>query len=428
MLMPLLVACRIPTLVMGSHLEAKPAHRPIDLASLERKGSESRYLSHSHIIYGPELVHVGDYVRLSPTADLDPAVVAERTPVDQSARLLPLTLVMRITALYRGGQGSPLVARGYVFEQKHVPGPHDAALEPTRDESLQNLPASVVNTLPLPFPSHKWRLLAPAAGADVDATLETDVLFGQAVAGRYYPLGLAAMDPPPTRDETIKVVNAWLEEATNGLGVWQDGHGAKGGKGEEGIKALTLLLSGVAAGDRAPRILVRRPPTSRSVSHLLLGVLTWILALAGDQLPRGQQARAVHRRRGASSRASLSPSLSPRFPLCRAKADVVVANRVVLARSVSPHSPLPTRLLVRATSRSSTRPPQQQLLRPRLRRRRRPSPSPRLRLPLRPHLQLHVQPRPRPRASHLRSGASPRLPRRRRSSRARVGRRARWRS
>ncbi|GAA5898954.1 hypothetical protein JCM8208_005436 [Rhodotorula glutinis] len=242
----------IPTLIVGAHLASKPSLPPTSLASLERKEPGSRYLSHSHIIYGPELVHVGDYVRLSPAAELDPAIVAARTPHDPSARLLPLTLVMRVSALYRGGKGSPLVARGHVFEHKPVPGERDAALEPPRDESLQALPRTIVDTLPLPFPFHTWRLLGSAV--EPGRAPQTDVLFDQAVAGRYYPLGLAAMDPPPSRDETTKVMNAWLEEASDGLGVWQDGRGAKGGKGEEGIKALTLLLSGVAAGDRAPKI------------------------------------------------------------------------------------------------------------------------------------------------------------------------------
>ncbi|GAA5930096.1 hypothetical protein JCM3775_004514 [Rhodotorula graminis] len=247
----------IPTLVTGAHLASKPTVPPTSLAALERKGPESRYLSHSHVIYGPELIHVGDYVRLCPYAELDPSIVASRTPHDASARLLPLTLVMRVSALYRGGKGSPLVARGHVFEHKPVPGERDAALEPPRDESLQALPRAIVDTLPLPFPFHTWRLLAPAA-TEPGSALETDVLVSQAVAGRYYPLGLAAMDPPPSREETTKVINAWLEEASNGLGVWQDGRGAKGGKGEEGIKALTLLLSGVAAGERAPRIVASK--------------------------------------------------------------------------------------------------------------------------------------------------------------------------
>ncbi|BGP40028.1 hypothetical protein JCM10449v2_003986 [Rhodotorula kratochvilovae] len=229
----------IPTIRKGSHLAAKPDVPPLSISALETKDAETRYLTFPHLIFGPELLHVGEYVRLAPTAELDPALLGERTARKPDA--LPTTLVMRLGTLYRGGGRSPLVARGLVFELKPL-APKDVTL----DISLMSLPQAILQALPPPLPLHKWRLLSPP-GAE---SAETEVLFAGAVAGRYYPLTL----PSGSTNETIEAVNARLEEATDGQGVWQDGQGATGGKGEEGIKALALLLGGMAAGDRTARI------------------------------------------------------------------------------------------------------------------------------------------------------------------------------
>ncbi|GAA5820555.1 hypothetical protein JCM3770_003855 [Rhodotorula araucariae] len=229
----------IPTIRKGSHLAAKPDTPPVSISALESKDAGTRFLAFSHLIFGPELLHVGDYVRLSPTAEVDPAILAERTARKPDA--LPTTLVMRVGTLYRGGRGSPLVARGLVFELKPV-APNDATL----DISLMSLPQAILQALPPPLPLHKWRLLAPP-GAE---SSETEIIFAPAVAGRYYPLTL----PAGSSNETVEAVNARLDEATDGQGVWQDGQGATGGKGEEGIKALALLLGGMAAGNKTARI------------------------------------------------------------------------------------------------------------------------------------------------------------------------------
>lgn len=112
------------------------------------------------------------------------------------------------------------------------------------DPSMTVLDQATLEFLPPPFPRHKWRFVQPPL--DV---VSVDVLFGPSVAGRYYPI------PPASPTWTHHtVVNSWLDEAMSGNGPAGQGTGAVGGKGEEGIRALSLMLAGLTAGDRTVRV------------------------------------------------------------------------------------------------------------------------------------------------------------------------------
>ncbi|GAA5897543.1 hypothetical protein JCM6882_003512 [Rhodosporidiobolus microsporus] len=253
----------LPTLQTGYHLSADPFHPPSSLKNLMLMRARARYLSYPHLLFGPELVHLGDYVRLDPTVELDPSIEAGRSP--PSDEKLPASLVMRLSGLYRSGTGSPLIARGLVFEQVEIPPPAGASSAPDSpafwstpttvkpDSSLLQLPSSLVQTLPTPLPFHQWRLLIPSTASTTLSSLETDVLFHPSVAGRYYSLSLAqalAVKQDP------KVVVQWLDEATCGVHWWtkQKGLGARGGPGEEGLHAMGLVLSGLSSGVRTARV------------------------------------------------------------------------------------------------------------------------------------------------------------------------------
>ncbi|GAA5998978.1 uncharacterized protein JCM10292_003229 [Rhodotorula paludigena] len=235
----------IPVLRAGKHLAISPNLPPTSLSALQPMRAAARYLTLSHVILGPELIHAGDYVRLNPGCDLDASVAADRSPLRDE--MLPTTLVMRIGTIYRGLSGSPLIARGLVFELKPI-APTDNSL----DISLMALPQAVSSSMPAPFPLHKWRLLTPSTSSASLASLETEVLFHQAVAGRYFPATLPSVIDGPVA--SVERVNKYLEDAADGKGILGDGSGSKGGLGEEGIKALGLLLGGMSAGDKTARI------------------------------------------------------------------------------------------------------------------------------------------------------------------------------
>ncbi|BGP16135.1 hypothetical protein JCM10213_006069 [Rhodosporidiobolus nylandii] len=247
----------IPSIKSGRHL-ARPSTLstpPTSLTSLVPQPARSRYLTFPHLLLGPELLHPGDYVRLSPhlspASDIDATLLSARTPITRTS--LPTSLVMRISTFYRGGVGSPLIVRGLVFEQVELRPPPSLASRPEAlwaqlpadpDSSLSILPAAVAATLPLPLPFHCWRLLRPSGASSSVASLETDVLLSS-VCGRLYPLPPSS---PAQRDP--KTVIQWLEQADRGV-HWmtkEEGKGARGGWGEEGMGALSLLAAGVQSG------------------------------------------------------------------------------------------------------------------------------------------------------------------------------------
>ena len=185
------------------------------------------------------MVHVGDFVRLQPNAQI--AASARRSVENPDA--LPTSLVMRIGAIYRGNNWSPLMARGLMLEL--VPARPD---DRTYDRSLYQLPPDVRIALPAPLPGHKWKLVRESGMPNTSGSVkefETNVLFDSAIAGRLYPITL---DAPAHQDP--KELPLSLREA---LTVKK----ATPGMGEEGMKALSLMLAGMTTGERTACFKVR---------------------------------------------------------------------------------------------------------------------------------------------------------------------------
>lgn len=161
---------------------------------------------------------MGDCVRLLPTVDLPH--FAKSLLSQSSKNSLPTSLVLRVYKLVRGGTGSPLLARGRLFE-----------LEEIADPSVQEPPVGpqdVTKDLPAPFPAHRWRSVSPSV----------DVLASE-IAGRYYPL------PAEIRDR-IETVNEIADQARTA-----------GTVGEGGVGARSLLLAGLVVKDWTAAIQVR---------------------------------------------------------------------------------------------------------------------------------------------------------------------------
>ncbi|GAA5824142.1 hypothetical protein JCM11251_001538 [Rhodosporidiobolus azoricus] len=252
----------LPLIETGYHLAASTSLPHNSLSNLTLQRAKSRYLRYPHLLFGPELLHPGDYVRLDPSVELDASIEAGRSP--RSDESLPTSLVMRLSTLYRGGKGSPLMARGLIFEQVElppVPGSGNNPDNPTfwqmppykPDPSLLQLPSTMVQTLPTPLPFHHWRLLIPSTASTTLSSLETDILFHPSISGRYYSLSLlqaAAVKQDP------QCILKWLEEATDGVHWWtkEKGKGSTGGLGEEGMNAMGLVLSGMSTGKRTARV------------------------------------------------------------------------------------------------------------------------------------------------------------------------------
>ncbi|GAA5989683.1 hypothetical protein JCM10908_000586 [Rhodotorula pacifica] len=222
----------IPRLVIGSHLAARPDGPSDDLASLEKRDAKSRYLTYSHVLCGPEVIHVGDFVRLHPGAQI--ATTAKRSA--SNAENVVTSLVMRIGAFYRGENRSPLMARGLMLELV-LAKPEDR----TYDRSLYQLPPDVRVSLPPPLPGHKWKLVRESGMPNTSGSVkefETNVIFDAAVAGRLYPIPL---DKPAHQDP-----KEFPKSLRDALTVKK----ATPGMGEEGIKALALMLAGLTTGER----------------------------------------------------------------------------------------------------------------------------------------------------------------------------------
>lgn len=263
----------VPMLKTGPHLARSTGAvaPPTSFQALVPRPPRSQYLTYSHLIFGPELLHLHDFLRLSPSVDLDPLVARQRMP----KTAFPTTLIMRLGSLYRSGApaSSPLIAKGLVFEQVEIP-PSAATLKAITqtgdlellwkpvaadhlsDPSLLELPSSYYQNLPLPLPFHRWRLLAPprsaaaAASTSSISALETSVLFSPSIAGRFYPLSPSTGTLPVRADP--RLVQKVLAEAERGVHWWthKKGDGARGGKGEEGIRSLGLVMGGLEAGGK----------------------------------------------------------------------------------------------------------------------------------------------------------------------------------
>lgn len=225
------------------------------LPTLHALPKRSRFLTHPFIHFGPEVVYPGDPLRLSPTFDQNlPAGVHARRPPK-----LPTTLVIRATRFERAATlatspAEPLKVWGRVFEMYELRDPAQAALAygtakveveeetgpdlPTSDSGFFSSGSSAgsdadrhparsrasTQTLPPPFPAHRWRCLTPVEDVTVPFS---------AVVGRYYP-------PAP---DVEAGVNAIVERVRR-----------TGLVGEGGIKPLALGLSGLVSMGQVPEV------------------------------------------------------------------------------------------------------------------------------------------------------------------------------
>ncbi|GAA5978074.1 hypothetical protein JCM11641_006620 [Rhodosporidiobolus odoratus] len=242
----------IPSIKTGPHLARSTAIASTTLHALAPQRHRSRYLSYSHLIYGPELLHPFDWVRLVPDPEVEDGINDSRTPTTDIS--LPTSLVMRISGFYRGGEGNPLVVKGLIFEQIEIP-PADSSPEglwapvsPAPDPSLAVLPQALLSTLPAALPFHRWRLLSPSHASTSPTSHESEILL-PSIAGRLYPL------PPSILNEPKQCVK-WLEDADKGMHWWtkEVGKGNKGGYGEEGMKAFKLVMAGARTVKRTVTI------------------------------------------------------------------------------------------------------------------------------------------------------------------------------
>ncbi|KAM0749315.1 hypothetical protein T439DRAFT_47541 [Meredithblackwellia eburnea MCA 4105] len=173
----------IPTVEVGVHLAPSPTARanaptpgnaPYKLSQMAPTPASARYLTHSHIYFGPELLYPGDCVRLVPNVEL-PFYAKNQVslPVKGS---LPTSLIMKVTKFLRGGDKSPLLARGRLFELDELNPDGTPAGKDELDSVKKAKYEEFVKEMPPPFPGCQWRCIASSV----------DVMFTD-VAGRYYP-------------------------------------------------------------------------------------------------------------------------------------------------------------------------------------------------------------------------------------------------
>lgn len=215
----------------------------------------SRYLTYSHILYGPELIHAGDFVRLNPGCDVGPFI--DRKGFDPKHQLLATSLILHISIIYQGLGRSPLMARGVIYELVEMPDREDPNYAMNPQATAQELSLSILKTLPRPFPSHKWRCLSSAYG-------EIDVLFTD-VAGRYHPLSKKDSDELELVNIALKKSNQQVENKADLLG-WAV---SLRGRGMNGFDALRLTLSGLCGAFRTTQIIVRSISTLPRRSELM---------------------------------------------------------------------------------------------------------------------------------------------------------------
>ncbi|SCV74397.1 BQ2448_6829 [Microbotryum intermedium] len=113
----------LPTIETGSHLLPDPSQTNGQsslsaLRSMFMARPTTRFLSHAFVFYGPELIHVGDVVRLTSNVELPSSVEAQ--VIDHSPLQMPTSLVLHITKFARGGRDCPLLVRGKVYEMNEI--------------------------------------------------------------------------------------------------------------------------------------------------------------------------------------------------------------------------------------------------------------------------------------------------------------------
>ncbi|KAM0787831.1 hypothetical protein ACM66B_003885 [Microbotryomycetes sp. NB124-2] len=218
----------------GAHLSpaaAPAADSPIRALYVPRQSV--RTMSFSHVFYGPELVHAGDFVRLASRIDL-PAGVASLV-TNKSPWTVHTSLILQIAAFVKqvGRESAPLV-RGKVFEMvpTGVQSPASlvgGGLSNDEDESA-SLSGAVVAAVPVPtaYPGHMMRCLTACPSSFVDLPLDS-------IAGRYYPLA-------QSMQHDLTIVDDIVERArTTGLA------------GEVGVRPVSLLLGGLVTGAGVPQ-------------------------------------------------------------------------------------------------------------------------------------------------------------------------------
>jgi len=133
---------RLPTIAVGEHLASNLGRTSSVRSELEEFPARSRYLTYSHVIYGPELIHVGDFVRLKPGSDLGPFI--DRKGFDPKHQLLATTLILHISIIYQGLGRSPLMARGVIYELVEMPDREDPNYALNPQDSPSPFPFSQV--------------------------------------------------------------------------------------------------------------------------------------------------------------------------------------------------------------------------------------------------------------------------------------------
>ncbi|KAI5475081.1 hypothetical protein MNV49_001957 [Pseudohyphozyma bogoriensis] len=236
-----------PRVEMGRHLIApnvasagSVANPKVAYLSLMASVGTARYLSHTWVAFGPEVLHLGDCVRLVPDVDLPHFASSALTPVEN--RMLRTSLVLRITKFIRGGKGCPLIVRGRLYEMNesqkgedlnklsnHVP-------DDTEDRNAigrvgADLPENYAG-LPPAWAACRWRCLT----ASVD-------LLAEQIAGRYEPF--------PGMSLKYQTKNVALGESALKTAKIECGKAV-----ELGICTKKLLMAGLELfGDRVPKIL-----------------------------------------------------------------------------------------------------------------------------------------------------------------------------
>lgn len=231
----------LPELSTGPHLVPNPNAAPdsTPLRALYMSRPDSRYITYPHLYFGPELLHSGDVLRLIPNVELPPSVA--RHVVEKPPTSLRTCLVVLLDCFIRGGKDAPLLARGRIYEMNEIDesaaGVAQDMLIAQRNSALpldaQAEDAAALSRMPSAFPGHKWRNLAP--GRLIDVLLSH-------VAGRFY-------SPPEDVQDDDALVNVIAEKARR-----------TGVIGEEGTRAVGLLLGGMVSGARVPKITVSSIP------------------------------------------------------------------------------------------------------------------------------------------------------------------------
>ncbi|KAK4049107.1 hypothetical protein OIO90_005577 [Microbotryomycetes sp. JL221] len=209
----------------------------------------ARTLLYDYVYFGPELLHCGEFVRL--TSEVELPLTVTRLMSDKSPMAINTSLVLHVTMLLKTHKESTLIARGKVYEMatpdNGTPSPDmlpvpllTSSASSSSGESLMDnedrspligggmLPLPTLRT-PMAFPGHKMRCLTPGPHDFVDVPLPQ-------IAGRLHPLGMAMQND-------VSIVDDIIERAR-----------ATGIRGEVGRRPISLLLGGLVTGAGVPQI------------------------------------------------------------------------------------------------------------------------------------------------------------------------------